>query len=108
MKILMLGAGYVGLVSGACFAEFGVDVTCIDPDEGKIARLHQRIMPIYRRGCATCGKKCRSGAFYIYRLADCNQKLMQSSSPSARRRGVATDMRIYLMSIRRRAISRRI
>ena len=50
MKIIMLGAGYVGLVSGACFAEFGVNVTCVDPDENKIKRLHDGIMPIYEPG----------------------------------------------------------
>jgi len=50
MKIIMLGAGYVGLVSGACFAEFGVNVTCVDPDEGKIQRLHDGIMPIFEPG----------------------------------------------------------
>ncbi len=50
MKIIMLGAGYVGLVSGACFAEFGVNVTCVDPDEGKIKRLHDGVMPIYEPG----------------------------------------------------------
>lgn len=50
MKIVMLGAGYVGLVSGACFAEFGVNVTCVDPDQGKIARLREGVMPIYEPG----------------------------------------------------------
>ena len=39
MKIAVIGTGYVGLVSGACFAEFGHEVTCIDYDESKIARL---------------------------------------------------------------------
>lgn len=50
MKIIMLGAGYVGLVSGACFAEFGIHVTCVDPDEGKIKRLHDGIIPIFEPG----------------------------------------------------------
>ena len=50
MRVVMIGAGYVGLVSGACFAEFGHTVTCIDKDEGKIARLHQGVMPIYEPG----------------------------------------------------------
>jgi UDPglucose 6-dehydrogenase len=50
MEIVMLGAGYVGLVSGTCFAEFGVNVTCVDPDEGKIQRLHDGVIPIYEPG----------------------------------------------------------
>jgi UDPglucose 6-dehydrogenase len=50
MKIVMLGAGYVGLVSGACFSEFGVNVTCVDPDEAKIQRLHDGVIPIYEPG----------------------------------------------------------
>jgi len=57
MKIVMLGAGYVGLVSGACFAEFGVHVTCVDPDEGKIARLHDGIIPIFEPGLDDLVKK---------------------------------------------------
>ena len=50
MNIAMIGAGYVGLVSGACFAEFGASVTCIDVDASKIARLDQGRMPIYEPG----------------------------------------------------------
>jgi len=50
MKIAMVGSGYVGLVSGACFADFGHDVVCIDKDQGKIDRLHAGIMPIYEPG----------------------------------------------------------
>ena len=52
MKIAMVGSGYVGLVSGACFADFGHDVVCIDKDEGKIERLLQGVMPIYEPGLA--------------------------------------------------------
>jgi len=50
MRVAMIGAGYVGLVSGACFAEFGVDVTCVDKDADKIARLNAGEMPIYEPG----------------------------------------------------------
>ena len=50
MNVAMLGAGYVGLVSGACFSEFGASVTCIDVDASKIARLNEGRMPIYEPG----------------------------------------------------------
>jgi len=52
MKIAMVGSGYVGLVSGACFADFGHDVVCIDKDPSKIERLNANIMPIYEPGLA--------------------------------------------------------
>ena len=50
MRVVMIGTGYVGLVSGACFADFGHDVVCVDKDKGKINRLEQNIMPIYEPG----------------------------------------------------------
>ena len=50
MRVAMIGTGYVGLVSGACFADFGHDVTCVDKDAGKIAALTRGEMPIYEPG----------------------------------------------------------
>ncbi len=48
----MIGTGYVGLVSGACFSDFGHEVVCVDKDAGKIDALHRNVMPIYEPGLA--------------------------------------------------------
>ena len=50
MRIAMIGAGYVGLVSGACFSEFGVRVVCVDKDKAKVEKLNRGEMPIYEPG----------------------------------------------------------
>ncbi|MBV9816192.1 MAG: UDP-glucose/GDP-mannose dehydrogenase family protein, partial [Alphaproteobacteria bacterium] len=50
MRVAVIGTGYVGLVSGACFSEFGVSVTCVDMDSGKVAQLRRGEMPIYEPG----------------------------------------------------------
>ena len=52
MRIAMIGAGYVGLVSGVCFADFGHDVVCVDNDASKIDALNDGTVPIFEPGLA--------------------------------------------------------
>jgi UDPglucose 6-dehydrogenase len=66
MKIAMIGSGYVGLVSGACLADFGHTVTCVDKDAEKIAALDRGVMPIFEPGLdALVAKNVREGHLFF-------------------------------------------
>ena len=62
MKIAIVGTGYVGLVTGTCFAEIGVDVTCVDTNIKKIKALEEGVIPIYEPGLEEMGlRNTKSG-----------------------------------------------
>ena len=76
MKITIIGTGYVGLVSGTCFAEFGVNVTCVDKDINKINNLKKGIIPIFEPGLDELVKK------YIFKKVIFETNLKQSIKDS--------------------------
>jgi UDPglucose 6-dehydrogenase len=101
MKIAMIGSGYVGLVSGACFADFGHDVVCVDKDEGKIARLNDNVMPIYEPGLAALVKNnVDAGRLHFSTdlaasVKGCNAVFIAVGTPSRRGDGHADLSYVY-------------
>ena len=77
MNIAIVGTGYVGLVTGACFAEIGVDVTCVDVDPVKIEKLEQGEMPIYEPGLKemVLRNKVAGRLHFTTRLEDCLEQV---------------------------------
>ena len=90
MRIAMIGTGYVGLVSGACFSEFGYDVTCVDKDAMKIDGLNNGIMPIYEPGLdALVASNVKAGRLHFTTelpsaVSDADAVFIAVGTPSAR------------------------
>ncbi len=101
MKVAMVGAGYVGLVSGTCFAEFGADVTCIDVDAAKIAALTAGEIPIYEpRLGELVGKNSQDGRLnfstnFEEAVPDADLVFIAVGTPSRRGDGYADLSYVY-------------
>jgi UDPglucose 6-dehydrogenase len=97
----MIGSGYVGLVSGVCFADFGHDVVCVDLDKGKIARLEEGVMPIYEPGLKEIvAKNVRDGRLSFSTdlagsVADAQAIFIAVGTPSRRGDGYADLSFVY-------------
>lgn len=95
MNVTMVGAGYVGLVSSACFAEFGASVTCIDIDRARIGQLREGVIPIYEPGLEALITKNREQGRLAFRdgyddaIAECDLVFIAVGTPARRGDGHA-------------------
>jgi len=91
MKITIIGTGYVGLVTGTCFAEFGHNVICMDKDSAKIDSLRRGEIPIYEPGLDTMVKKNTANGHLVFStdmasaVADCQAVFIAVGTPTSRR-----------------------
>jgi UDPglucose 6-dehydrogenase len=100
MRVTMIGAGYVGLVSGACFADFGHQVTCVDKDAAKIAALNRGEIPIFEPGLSgLVQSNVRQGRLEftaeISRISDADAVFIAVGTPSRRGDGHADLSFVY-------------
>ena len=101
MNVATIGAGYVGLVSSACFAEFGASVTCIDIDSARIDKLREGVIPIYEPGLADLiNKNMAQGrlsfrAGYDAAIAECDLVFIAVGTPARRGDGHADLKYVY-------------
>src|SRR6202012_781018 len=100
MRVTMIGAGYVGLVSGACFADFGHQVTCIDKDAAKVAALRRGEIPIFEPGLAdlveaNMGQGRLEFAGDTSRIGDAEAVFIAVGTPSRRGDGHADLTYVY-------------
>ena len=97
----MVGAGYVGLVSGACFAEFGASVTCIDNDGARISQLGDGVVPVYEPGLSELIRKNLEQGRIAFRdnydesIAECDLVFIAVGTPSRRGDGYADLKHVY-------------
>jgi len=104
MKLAMIGSGYVGLVSGACFADFGHDVVCVDKDEQKISDLDKNIMPIFEPGLAdlvernVAAERLSFSTDLAGSVKDCDAIFIAVGTPSRRGDGHADLSYVYAAS----------
>ena len=84
MRVAMVGSGYVGLVSGACFADFGHEVVCIDKDPAKIAALQAGRIPIFEPGLAALvADNARQGRLTAIGLEGVERWYLTARDPAA-------------------------
>ena len=98
MKIAVIGAGYVGLVTAACFSEFGYEVICIDNDKYKIKQLKKNIIPIYEPGLSDLVKKNAKSKYLLFsnsisNIRDANIIFIAVGTPSSRRGDGEADLK---------------